>query len=171
LIQAFLQVHRANPDTSLVLVGHMSREITHYLNQIAQEGASIYPLGYVHDAILHHLYVRAQAVVYPSLYEGFGLPALEALAHQTPVITSNTSSLPEVVGQAGYQVDPTDVDALVSAMTDVLQPDSEQDWPEVALGQVSKFSWESTAVSTYHAYEQVLTSSARPLRLSVVRTP
>ena len=79
--------------------------------------------GYVQDEDLPALYNAADLFVYPSLYEGFGLPPLEAMACGTPVITSNTSSLPEVVGDAGIMIDPYDVDKLADAMHEVLYND------------------------------------------------
>ena len=79
--------------------------------------------GYVLDDDLPAIYNTADLFVYPSLYEGFGLPPLEAIVCGTPVITSNTSSLPEVVGDAGIMVDPHDVDRLADAMYKVLTND------------------------------------------------
>jgi glycosyltransferase involved in cell wall biosynthesis len=103
------------------------------------------------------LYSQARLFVYPSFYEGFGLPPLEAMASGTPVITSNTSSLPEVVGDAGIMVDPRDTGALAREMLNVLQSDT------LASGLIKKgvrrargFSWEKTAEKTVEAYETVI---------------
>ena len=78
------------------------------------------PLGYVSDADLAWLYAGATALVWPSFYEGFGLPPLECMACGTPVITSQAASLPEVVADAGLMVDPRDVDGLTAAMQQIL---------------------------------------------------
>ena len=109
------------------------------------------------DAVLGSLYGRAAALVYPSLYEGFGLPPLEAMAHDCPVITSNVSSMPEVVGQAGAFFDPSDVEAQAEAIRSVVC-DTERRLQLVALGRVrlSNFSWSSCAMETRAVYRDVM---------------
>ena len=103
------------------------------------------------------LYRAAEALVFPSLYEGFGLPALEAMACGTPVITSKTSSLPEVVGDAAVLIDPANVDELAGAITHVM---SDQGLREhlVAAGpsRAAGFSWQRTAEQTLDVYKKVL---------------
>ena len=113
--------------------------------------------GYVLDEDLSALYNAADLFVYPSLYEGFGLPPLEAMACGTPVITSNTSSLPEVVGDAGIMVDPYDVDRLADAMHKVLSNDGlREDMIKKGLERAEMFSWEKTARETLKVYEEVI---------------
>jgi len=103
---------------------------------------------------LSALYSNAVAFLYPSLYEGFGLPPLEAMQCGVPVITSNTSSLPEVVGQAGIMVKPTDTDALAQAMLDICNDAALRDrMIERGLQQASRFSWHRCARQTVAAYE------------------
>jgi len=100
------------------------------------------------------IYAGVQALVL--LYEGFGLPPLEAMACGTPVITSDTSSLPEVVGDAGIMVEPHDVRALVEAMEWLLRDEGEQrKMREKGLRQAAKFSWERTARATLASYRTV----------------
>ena len=103
---------------------------------------------------LSELYNGAAMMVYPSRYEGFGLPPLEAMACGTPVIVSNTTSLPEVVGTAGVLVDPDDVDGLAEAIARVLT-DSEYrlSLSTAGLNRASRFSWASCAKNMYAAYE------------------
>jgi glycosyltransferase involved in cell wall biosynthesis len=102
--------------------------------------------GYVPDEDLVALYNAADLFVYPSIFEGFGLPPLEAMACGTPVVTSNTSSLPEVVGEAGLMVDPLDVEALAGAMARVLGDGVLRARLAVrGLEQAATFSWETTA--------------------------
>ena len=114
-------------------------------------------VGYVPAQDLPLWYNAADLFVYPSLYEGFGLPPLEAMACGTPVITSTASSLPEVVGQAGLLVDPTDAEALTAAMEQVLASTGMQEKMRMAgLAQARSFSWQETACRTVASYRQAL---------------
>lgn len=108
--------------------------------------------GFVPRDELGLWYNAATALVYPSLYEGFGLPPLEALQCGTPVITSNTSSLPEVVNDAAVTVDPTDVDALARALTRIAaDAELRAELRERGPNQAARFSWERTAAGTLGA--------------------
>ncbi|MDD2486635.1 MAG: glycosyltransferase family 1 protein, partial [bacterium] len=101
---------------------------------------------YVPDEDMPYLYAGAELFVFPSLYEGFGLPPLEAMACGCPVITSNVSSLPEVVGDAGIMVAPDDTDGLAEAMARVLgDKDLMRQMSLRGLEQAGQFSWERTA--------------------------
>jgi glycosyltransferase involved in cell wall biosynthesis len=112
--------------------------------------------GYVPDEDLPALYNAADLFVYPSLYEGFGLPPLEAMQCGTPVITSNTSSLPEVVGDAGIMVNPYDVDELANEMYEVLTNDGLRDeLSKKGLERAKLFSWKKCAEETLKVYEEV----------------
>ncbi|MEK9156309.1 MAG: glycosyltransferase family 1 protein [Patescibacteria group bacterium] len=103
-------------------------------------------MNYVEGEKLPELYAGAKLFLFPSLYEGFGLPVLEAFASGTPVITSNTSSLPEVAGDAALLVDPRNIDAVVGAMTEIIEDEAMQ---KELIGrgykQCQKFSWDKTA--------------------------
>jgi glycosyltransferase involved in cell wall biosynthesis len=102
--------------------------------------------GYVDEADLPAFYQLAELFVFPSLYEGFGLGPLEAMACGAPVISSHSSSLPEVVGQAGLLVDPTDTAALSQALRRVLaDAELRRDLRERGLAQAQKFSWRKAA--------------------------
>ncbi|UXM85521.1 glycosyltransferase family 4 protein [Methanococcus aeolicus] len=112
--------------------------------------------GYVPDEDLPALYNAADLFVYPSLYEGFGLPPLEAMQCGTPVITSNTSSLPEVVGDAGIMVNPYDVDELANKMYEVLTNDGLRDeLSKKGLERAKLFSWKKCAEEHLKVYEEV----------------
>ena len=112
--------------------------------------------GYVDDADLPALYSAAQAFVYPSLYEGFGLPPLEAMACGAPVITSNSTSLPEVVGDAGLTHAPDDARALTASMAKVLGDfNTRAHFQRAGLARAQQFSWERAARATQAVYDEV----------------
>jgi glycosyltransferase involved in cell wall biosynthesis len=113
--------------------------------------------GYVDDADLPALYSAAETFIYPSFYEGFGLPPLEAMACGAPVITSDVSSLPEVVGKAGLTHAPTDARALTEAMAKLLGDQTAREhFRHEGLKQAAKFSWERAARETQSVYDEVL---------------
>jgi len=117
-------------------------------------------LGKPDTATLAQLYNAADVLLSPSLYEGFGITFLEAMACGTPVITSNVTSLPEVVGDAGILVNPTDVDAMVQAVQRLMQETSYRKLLiERGLSRVQAFSWERTAEQVAQIYEKILDSS------------
>jgi glycosyltransferase involved in cell wall biosynthesis len=113
-------------------------------------------LGFVSDATLAILYRLADVFVFPSLYEGFGLPPLEAMASGTPVVTSNVSSLPEVVGDAALLVDPQDAEAIAAA-TERILTDGElrRTLVQKGLGRVHEFSWERSVRRIRDVYLEV----------------
>lgn len=112
-----------------------------------------YLLGYVPANDLPYLYSGARAFVFPSLYEGFGLPPLEAMACGTPVITSNTSSIPEVVGDAGLMAEIGDVDIMKNYIERVCEDEAEcMQLSAAGIEQASKFSWHECAKQTFDAY-------------------
>src|SRR5205823_8622000 len=109
--------------------------------------------GYVSDEELIALYQMATCLIFPSLYEGFGLPVLEAMAAGCPVITSTTSSLPEVAGNAALLVDPLNAQEIATAMRQVLQDeDLRRRMIHDGHSRVSSFSWEETARMTREIY-------------------
>ncbi len=123
-------------------------------------GDAVRFLGYVPQADLPALYSAADLFVFPSLYEGFGLPALEALACGTPVVASNVSALPEVMGDAALLVHPFDVEGLAAAMERLLRDDAlRADLRERGLQRAAEFSWERTARETLAVYEWVAGTS------------
>lgn len=111
----------------------------------------------VDDPLLACLYRHAEAFIFPSLYEGFGLPLIEAMACGCPVIASNTSSFPEVAGDAAVLFDPADEDDMSSTMLDVLRDaDLRARMAERGLQRVGQFSWERTARMTREVYERLI---------------
>ncbi|MBS1213459.1 MAG: glycosyl transferase, group 1 [Proteobacteria bacterium] len=122
------------------------------------EKGQIRRLGYVPDEALPALYSGARAFVYPSLYEGFGLPPLEAMACGAPVIVSNRSSLPEVVGDVGLQVDALDVDGLAQAMSQIIEDDVlRASLRQRGMERAKGFSWRRCAEETLAVYRKVVT--------------
>lgn len=120
----------------------------------------LHPLGYTSDDALAALYAGAMALVYPSLYEGFGLPPLEAMASATPVIVSNRSTLPEVVGDAGVIVDAEDVEGLRGTLLRLVEdPAFWQDRAAASLQRAGRFSWQHCADQTLAVYHKVLAQS------------
>jgi glycosyltransferase involved in cell wall biosynthesis len=113
--------------------------------------------GYVPQKLLPNLYRGASLFVFPSFYEGFGLPMIEAMASGVPVIASNTTSLPEVIGNAGVLVNPSVVDELKEAMEDLLRnKETRAELSEKGLERAKLFSWEQCARGTLAAYRNVL---------------
>ena len=115
-----------DPDVGPLVVaggqGWNNGPIREAIRRLARDGR-VHDLGYVPDDLRSALQAGARAFVYPSLYEGFGLPPLEAMACGTPVLTSNVSSLPEVVGDAALLVDPEDLPAMAASLTRIWRDD------------------------------------------------
>src|SRR5690606_34642912 len=104
-----------------------------------------------------YLYNLAKIFVYPSFYEGFGLPVLEAMACGTPVITSNISSMPEFVGDSGILVDPNDIDELENSLKELLINERlREDLRKKAILKAKEFTWRNTALKTLDVYRRVL---------------
>ena len=109
------------------------------------------------DEVLGTLYAAAAAFVYPSVYEGFGLPPLEAMAHNCPVVTSNSSSMPEVVGNAGEYFDPLDIEAQSDAICKVVfNAQRRSQLIELGRQRLEMFSWDRCALETQAVYQRVL---------------
>jgi glycosyltransferase involved in cell wall biosynthesis len=142
----------------LVLAGSLGWGYSELLRKIeaSNDKESIRMLGYVDDADLPALYNAATAFVYPSFYEGFGLPILEAMACGTPVITSSISSLPEVAGDAALLVDPTDTKALAFALQRLVKDSSlREDLSRRGLQRSGLFTWRQSAEKTLTVYWRV----------------
>lgn len=140
-------------------VGWRVRELATELRGLQDEG-SVISLGYVDDRLVPALYARALALVFPSFYEGFGLPALEAMASGCPVIGSDRSSIPEVVGDSGLLVDPHDTAAIADAMERILQDETlRADLAARGKTRARSFTWERTG---RELKEALILAAARP---------
>ena len=141
----------------LILVGGKDEKEKELLALIEKNASFVRSLGHTGDEELVHFYNLAEAFVLPSLWEGFGLPVLEAMACGAPVLASDRASLPEVVGEAGRLFDPTRVDELKDLLYNVLQSrDLRQKMRADGFIQAKKFSWDKTAAETLNVYERVL---------------
>lgn len=158
LLAAFKLLLADQPDLRLVLVGKkgwLYESFFQQLHQLGLEECVIFP-GFVEEADLPAFYQLAEVFAYPSLYEGFGLPPLEAMACGTPVVSSHASSLPEVVGDGGLLVDPTDLAALTGALRSVLtEAELRARLSQRALVQAGKFSWQQTATELEQVYRDL----------------
>ncbi len=158
LVEAWAQVAEHGIRNPLLIAGPWDPRYPEPRRRAEQLGLeNIRWLGPVPEADLPALYSAATLFVFPSLYEGFGLPVLEAMACGAPVVCSNTSSLPEVAGDAALRVDPTDVRALAAAITELLtSPARRVEMKERGLQQAARFSWRHTAVLTLKVYRSVV---------------
>lgn len=135
--------------------GWLYDEIFARAEKLGLGGEIVFP-GFVADEDLPALYNLAELFVFPSLYEGFGLPPLEAMACGTPVVTSDRPSLPEVVGEAGLMVEATDSQALAEAMERVLMDENlRREMREKGLKQAEKFTWDAAAEKLLEVYRRL----------------
>ena len=155
IVQAYQRWRQAENDDSTALVLAGGQGWLYDPAWTAGVGGVILP-GYIDDADIGALYAGALALVFPSLYEGFGFPVLEAMHCGTPVICSNTSSLPELAGEAALLVDPLDVNALVTAMQRLTRDELlRSSLREQGFVQARKFTWEAAARAALAAFEEV----------------
>ena len=157
LIRSFSTLRRKNKiQHSLVIAGSRSwkyPEIDHVIRE-TETGAFIKFLNYVDEKDLVYLYNGADLFVYPSIYEGFGLPLLEAMQCGVPVLTSNVSSMPEVGGDAVFYINPSNEGELADGIYTILSNTAVmKKLREKGLEQIRKFNWEITAQQTLKAYE------------------
>lgn len=163
-LKAELEKDRAFPDLKLIIIGDDlsgNPDLRRTVVRSAMQN-DVRFLGFVPIEVLRTFYDAAKIFVFPSLYEGFGLPPLEAMAHGTPVVTSNVSSLPEVVGDAAVLVHPENVFELMRGLHRVLldQPLREK-MKERSYRQASKFSWEKSVRRIREVYYDVTTGGRR----------
>src|SRR5690606_20494895 len=165
LLAAYTYVAKAmGEDYPLLLAGTKPEpgpNFPDYDEQIRRHGLEkvVRWIGYVEEADKPAVYRSSLCFAFPSRYEGFGLPPLEAMACGVPVVTSSAASLPEVVGEAAFAVDPDDERQMVGAIISLLiQDDFAAEMKQKGLQQAAKFSWEKTATETLLLYDRISTS-------------
>lgn len=159
LVDAFIKMIKQNPSFThkLVLCGAKGWGFDRLFEKVKEYQNRIVVTGFVQDQDLAALYSGAEFFVYPSLYEGFGLPPVEAMSCKVPVIVSDRSSLPEVVDDAGLYVDPSNVDDLVEQMTLLVEDENlRRQLSEKGYQQAQSFNWEKSAKSAKQAFESAL---------------
>lgn len=145
LVHVFQKLEKDFEDLHLVLVGHAGWRVHDFLGRV-EKHPKIHLTGYLPEPDLAKMYRLARAFVFPSLYEGFGIPPLEAMMSGCPVICSSSSSLPEVVGDASLTFPPTDEKVLEKHIRDLLENSTlKNNLVEKGKEQVKKFSWEKSA--------------------------
>ncbi|BAE49883.1 glycosyltransferase family 4 protein [Paramagnetospirillum magneticum] len=166
LVEAYSRVHRqfGGKIPPLVIAGNMGWLMEDFQAFLASLGIAehVIFLGFVSDVQLQWLYQNAYGVLYPSLWEGFGLPVLEALSQGAAVISSDVSSIPEILGDAGLMVDPVDTDSIAGGLADFLRSeDLRAAMRAKAKPQAERFSWRTSAQTALDCYREV---AARPPR-------
>ncbi|WP_213807815.1 glycosyltransferase family 1 protein [Granulicella sp. dw_53] len=159
LVEVFALLSQCHPELVLVLVGMrgwMCNSLFARIRHLNLESRVIFT-GFIAEADKPLLMSAARVFVYPSLYEGFGLPVLEALACGVPTVASNRSSLPEVAGQAALLVDPTNEPEILRAIEELLSNSTlRQQLREEAIQQAAKFTWCEAAILTANLYKDTL---------------
>jgi len=163
LIAAYAEWRKCQPDLpQLVLAGGKGWYYAHAFTRVQELGLAdrvVFP-GYLPADELPWWYNAAELFVYPSRFEGFGLPVLEAMASGTPVITSNSSSLPEVAGDAGRLVAPDDALELAATMQEVWQcKEVRRELAAKGVARAARFSWQRTAQGTVESYARALSAA------------
>jgi glycosyltransferase involved in cell wall biosynthesis len=158
LLAAFERLQAENLTDALVIVGKrgwLTGDFDAALERSPAKQAVLFP-GFVPDADLPAVYAGAQVLAMPSLYEGFGLPVLEAMACATPVACSNSSSLPEIAGDAALLFDPTEVDGIRDALRRILRDaDVRAQLRDAGLRRAGQFSWDRAAQETLALYQRL----------------
>jgi glycosyltransferase involved in cell wall biosynthesis len=157
-LKAELEKEGRFPDLKLIIIGDELSKHPDLRRTVIRGGVQndVRFMGFVPIEMLRVFYDAAKIFVFPSLYEGFGLPPLEAMAHGTPVVTSNTSSLPEVVGNAAVLVNPENVFEIMRALHRVLLDQTVREkFKQRGYEQAKKFSWDASARQILRVYEEV----------------
>ena len=154
VLKAWPVLREKIPDLTLVIAGHNHPD---YIGAARGLGPSVRLTGFVEDRQLRALYQGAQAVWFPSQYEGFGIPVLEAMACGTPVVASNNTAIPEISGDAAVLVHPRSVDQNVQALEAVVNDASlRDDLRNKGKGRAAAFTWTASAAQLHRAYSELM---------------
>ena len=158
VLEAFSKLKDELPNLQLITVGGNgwdNDKVKEQVNELGLENR-VHFLGYVSDELLRFLYRKAVVFVYPSLFEGFGLTVLEAMASGCPVITSNTSSLPEIAGDAAILINPEDVEELSDNIVLVsTNKEKRAEMTAKGLQRAKTFTWKRAAALTFDIYKNI----------------
>lgn len=156
LIKAFHKLQKIYPNVSLVRVGESRKKINKLIGELNLE-KKVIRIGNIQSKEISLYYNSADVFVFPSFYEGFGFPPLEAMTSGIPVISSNRTSLPEVVGDAGIMIDPDNVDELAKKIHEVLINEGlRENMIKKGLKRAKQFTWKSCADKTLKLYKEVM---------------
>lgn len=173
-LKAELEKDGKYPDLKLIIIGDELSKHLDLRRTVIRGGVQndVRFLGFVSIDVLRIFYDLAKVFVFPSLYEGFGLPPLEAMAHGTPVLTSNSSSIPEVVGDAAVLVNPENVFEMMRALRRVLlDPALREKLKQRGYEQAKKFSWDASAAQILSAYKEVVGGEPAKIQRRALETP
>jgi glycosyltransferase involved in cell wall biosynthesis len=167
LVQAFALLRREGRQERLVLVGQRGWKSAPLFKQLRDQQVEdvVTVTGYVPDADLPALYGAASAMAFPSLYEGFGLPALEALSCGTPLVTSRLTAMQEMAGDAACYVDPADTESIAAGLRRVLEDSGlREDLRRRGVARARRFTWADVAARTSAVYAKTLDPAGAPVR-------
>lgn len=165
LIKVFSRLYSLRPDLKLVLVGKEDyfydqlRVLAKSLNlwQLNNKNNAVIFPGYISDSQLEVMYQEAKAYIFPSLYEGFGLPPLEAMGKGCPVLSSDRASLPEILGPAAIYFNPEDEADMLAKIIKLLDDnDLQEEMRKRGIRQSGLYSWQECALATFHIYQQAM---------------
>lgn len=158
LLKAFMKMSRSHPDVHLLIVGQEGwgyEKVFNLMNSASLEG-KVHVLGYLSNKSLIKLYNLCIGLVFPSFYEGFGIPPLEAMKCGCPVIASNISSIPEVVGDSAILVNPEDSKEIAKAMSKMIKKEGlREELSKKGIEQAKKFSWENSAKKLSEIFNRI----------------
>lgn len=161
-LKSFAQYIQSHPESQIkfIIAGGKGYNYDTQIDEVIEEyhlQKRVISVGFITDEEKILLLKRAKALIYLSLYEGFGIPLIEAMSLNTPVIASNTSCLPEVIDNAGILVDPYDIEAITRAIIDLVHnPLIAKDYREKGLERAKIFTWDNMARQTYNIYKKLL---------------